>query len=190
MTGSNFWVNSFPASVPGGAAYGAGGYGTDALTARDGLDAKRLANGFAPGASYPDGYLGNITDRQQDKLMTALQSKLSQRSYVRGVHVGEKVGTGSYFWDDQMNPDMGLERQAQAVPVDVEGGIVMMTPRFAPTGDPVEYLAHDGKTAGLLDREAENRARAAGVDPTKNPPLTYSNPARADRIRANMPRWR
>jgi hypothetical protein len=186
---SNWWVSSFPASVPGGTTYGGGGR-SDISAARDPLDAKRTANGFAPGASWPDGYLGNITDRRDDKMMTALQTQITKRSYVRGVHVGEKVGTGSYFWDDQMNPEMGLARQSAAVPTDVEGGIVMMTPRFAPSGDPVEYLAHDGKTAGMLDRAAEERARAAGVDPAKNPPLTASNPARADRVRASMPRWR
>jgi hypothetical protein len=172
MTGSNWWVDSFPASVSGGVAYGGGGR-ADISGPRDPLDAKRTANGFAPGASWPDGYLGNITDRRGDKVVPALQANLNKTSYVRGVHVGEKIGTDSYFWDQNMDPDMGLALQAQSVVEDVEGALVFQSPRFAPNGDVPERLSHQGKTIGMADA-----------------PLTSSNPARAERIRANMPRWR
>lgn len=190
MTGNNWWVDSFPAAMPGGTAYGGGGgYGsTDALTARNPLDAQRMAAGFAPGASWPDGYLGNITDRQEDRMLGALQNKLTSKSYQRGVHKGEIVGARAYFWDEDMDPQMGLARQSDISIRDVEGGVVMMTQRFAPTGNPVEMLAHDGKTAGMTDREQEARARQLGVDPAKNP-VTVTDPARAVRMQQSLPRW-
>jgi hypothetical protein len=185
---SNFWVDSFPAAVPGSTVPGQGGYGTDMLTARGPLDAKRMAAGFAPGASYPDGYLGTITNRQEDKMLAVLQTRQNQNSYQRGVHKGGVVGAQAYFWDENMDPEMGLQRQAQAEPVDVEGGTVLMTPRYAPTGNPMERLVHDGKTAGMADREQEAYARKLGVDPAKNP-LTVTDPTRAARMRQTMPRW-
>lgn len=166
---------------------GQGGYGTDALTARDGLDAKRMANGFAPGASYPDGYLGNITDRQQDKVLGALQHQNS-RSYVRGVHKGERTDPGSYVWNQDMSPDMGLSRMSDISVQDVEGGTVFMTQRFAPTGNPVERLVHDGKTAMMTDREKEAKLKSLGGDPAMNP-VTVTDPARAVRMQQHLPRW-
>lgn len=189
MTGSNWWVDSFPASVPGGSVYGGGGYGTaDMLTARDRLDAKRMAAGFAPGASYPDGYLGNITDRQEDRMLGAVQTKLTSKSYQRGVHKGDVIGAQAYFWNEDMSPEMGLARQSAAVPQDVEGGLVMMTQRFAPTGNPLEVLVNDGKTTAMNPREQEARARNLGVDPAKNP-VMVTDPARAARMQQNLPRW-
>jgi hypothetical protein len=186
---SNFWVDSFPASVPGGSVYGGGGYGTaDMLTARDRLDAQRMAAGFAPGASYPDGYLGNITDRQEDRMLGAVQTKLTSKSYQRGVHKGDVIGAQAYFWNEDMSPEMGLTRQSAAVPQDVEGGLVMMTQRFAPTGNPLEVLVNDGKTAAMNPREQEARARNLGVDPAKNP-VMVTDPARAARMQQNLPRW-
>lgn len=190
MTGSNFWVNSFPAAVPGGTVYGGGGgYGsTDALTARSPLDAKRVAAGFAPGASYPDGYLGNITDRREDKLMAVLQTRMTPNSYQRGVHKGEIVGKNAYFWDAQVNPDAGLARMSNVSVQDVEGGVVLYTQRYAPTGDPVEMLANDGKTAAMTSREQEAALRAAGGDPAKNP-VQVVDPTRRAQMARGLPRW-
>ena len=153
---SNWWVDSFPAALPGSTVPGQGGYGTAAIGYRDPLDAKRSAAGFAPGASYPDGYLGNIIDRQNDKMLGALQTSLNQRSYQRGVHVGSKIGADQYFWDDAMNPDMGIERQMQARPTDVEGGVVIMSERYAPTGGVEERLMHN-----------EMPVRGPDVDPSR-----------------------
>lgn len=190
MTGSNWWVDSFPASMPGGTVYGGGGAyeGTDALTARNPLDAKRIAAGFAPGASYPDGYLGNIpADRQQDKVLGALNHQNS-RSYQRGVHKGERTDPSSYMWNQDMSPDMGLVRQSEVSLQDVEGGVVMFTPKFVPTGDPVERLAHDGKTAMMTNREQEAALRAAGGDPSKNPVMVV-DPTRRARMAKHLPPW-
>lgn len=189
--GANWWVNSFPASVPGSPVYGGGGGGygtTDAITYRNPLDGKRMAAGFAPGASYPYGYLGNITDRQEDKMLAVLQTRLTPNSYQRGVHAGEKISRQAYFWDSSMNPEMGLKRQAEFRAEDVEGGIVYFTRRFAPSGNPVEMLANDGKTAMMTPRDQEAALRAAGGDPAKNP-VQVMSPSRRANMMQHLPRW-
>src|ERR1700761_7497718 len=98
MPGANWYVQNFPGGPgqPSAPAYGGGG--SDMLTARDPLDAKRMAAGFAPGASYPDGYLGTITDRREDRDMAVLQSRLTPNSYQRGVHKGDIIPKGDYSW--------------------------------------------------------------------------------------------
>ena len=108
--------------MPGGTTVGGGG-STDIIAPRDPLDAARTANGLAPGAAYPDGYLGTITDRQQDKLFGAVQGRLTNKSYQRGVHRGERLGADSYQWTSDCNPDAGIERQmTQTRLVADEGG--------------------------------------------------------------------
>ena len=184
---SNWWVDSFPAALPGSTVPGQGGYGTDALTARDGLDAKRMAAGFAPGASYPDGYLGSITDRREDRVLGALQHQ-NNRSYQRGVHKGERTDPSSYMWTPDVNPDMGLARQAAAVAADIEGGVVLMTQRAAPAGDPVEMVAHDAKISTLPMRERDEALRQAGGDPAKNP-VQVVDPSRRAQMAKHLPRW-
>lgn len=188
MSGSNFWIANFPGGVgqPSAPAYGGGG--TDMLAARDPLDAKRQAAGFAPGASYPDGYLGTITSRQEDKTMAVLQSRLTSTSYQRGVHAGELQPKGAYFWSEDMNPMMGLQRQQQAVLDDSEGALVWRAPRATVSGDPVEMLAHDGKFAGASAREVEQELRNRGGDPAKNP-VTVVDPSRAARMSSMLPPW-
>lgn len=184
---SNFWISNFPGGVgqPEAPAYGGGG--SDVLSARDPLDAKRMAAGFAPGASYPDGYLGNVGGRQNDKL-AVLQSRLTPTSYQRGVHAGEKQPKGAYYWSQDMSPTMGLERQQRASLRDSEGAILYDVPRFAPTGDPVEMLAHDGKFAGASTRQIEQELRARGGDPAKNP-VTVVDPSRVARMSNMLPPW-
>lgn len=188
--GTNFWIANFPGGVgqPGAPAYGAGGYGADMLSARNPLDAQRMAAGFAPGASYPDGYLGVTTNRQSDRTLAVLQSRLTSTSYQRGVHAGDKQPKGAYYWSEDMNPTMGIARQQQAVLTDQEGGLVYRTPRQSVTGDPVEMIANDGKLAGDTTRQIESKMRAAGGDPAKNP-VTVVDPSRAAQMRRMLPRW-
>jgi hypothetical protein len=187
-TGANFWFNNYPGGVgqPNAPAYGGGG--TDVLSARDPLDAKRVAAGFAPGASYPDGYLGTITTRQEDKTMAVLQGRLTSTSYQRGVHAGSLQPHQAYFWTEDVNPTAGLQRQAQAVLTPSEGALVWSTPKFSPSGDPVEMLANDGKMAGKPAREIEAELLRRGGDPAKNP-VTQLNPSRAAQMSRMLPPW-
>jgi hypothetical protein len=87
-----------------------------------------------------------------------------------------------------MNPMMGLQRQSEAVMADQEGGIVYRTQRMAPSGDPVEMIANDGKLAGANSREIEKALRSQGGDPAKNP-VTVVDPSRAARMRGMLPQW-
>src|ERR1700761_8338442 len=189
MAGANWWVSSAPASMPGGTAIGGGG-NTGVVTPRDRLDAARMADGFAPGASQPDGYLGTITDRHQDKMMASVQERLTSKSYQRGVHKGDRLGSQDYYWDQDMNPDAGIQRQSMVQVVNQEGGMVMMTPRFAPSGDPVEKLTAMGKSATLPPEQQMQVAKQFGVDPAKNPlPMSMTDPDQFARMRQLLPSY-
>lgn len=190
MPGTDWWVSAGQfQGMPGGTTVGGGG-DSSVITPRDPMDGKRMAQGFAPGASYPDGYLGTITNRQQDKLLGAVQSRLTDRAYQRGVHKGEKVGADSYSWTAECNPDAGLARQAQAQLADQEGGIVFRVPRYSPSGNPVEKLTAMGKTATLPVGQQDQVAKQFGVDPAKSSlPLTQTDPDKAASMAHLLPSY-
>ena len=87
---------------------GAGGmYGTNTTyggggvpVARSELDTSRMGVGRQPSAEYPDGYLGTIRSRCDDRgrssptsdtVLDSMKNRVGQRSYQRGVHRGERV---------------------------------------------------------------------------------------------------
>lgn len=97
-----------------GAPVHAGGGGRDLAGYRDLLDARRsAATPRAPGAEYPDGYLGTVNSRREDRLLNAVQSRLTARNYQRGVHKGEKIDNSDYYWTPEFNDMSGLQAQAQ-----------------------------------------------------------------------------
>lgn len=171
---SQWWVNegSYP-GILAGSNFGSGGSmpaATGALQFRSPLDAARAAHGKIPQAEYPDGYLGNIVDRRSDRLLQSVSSRLTENSYQRGVHKGSRISPKSYFWPDGMvQPDAGLKREAAGQRV----GNLIMVPRSAPTGNPVEMLAHQGRTSGMATPgmlgQKMQEAREYGVDPASNP---------------------
>ena len=176
--------------MSGGTTVGGGG-DTSVISPRDPLDAARMANGLAPGGSFPAGYLGTITDRREDRLLGAVQQRMTDRSYQRGVHKGEKLGQDSYYWTPDCNPQMGLARQAASVPVDHEGGITWDAPRYAPVGDPVERLTALGNSAALPPEQQMKVARQFGVDPARNPlPMSTTNPGQFNQMKHLLPRAR
>lgn len=124
---------------------GGGGYQTPAGF-RNALDAARSGIPKTPSAQYPDGYLGTIVNRRDDRILAAVKNKLGDRSYQRGVHVGSKINPSDYAWPEWFNPQTSLELQAQGK-------------KFSPTGAPAERLAHMGKvpftTPGELGRIAQ-----------------------------------
>jgi len=97
---------------PGAASvYGQGG-GYLITGARDIADAKRMMQaGFVPTAEYPDGYLGTVDSRREDRLMGRIANRATQKSYQRGVHKGERIDPADYYWTDEVNPAVGLEYQ-------------------------------------------------------------------------------
>ena len=171
----NWWVNDGGLNMlPGNTTVGGGGGGLNisasgAVQMRSPLDVARAAGGNLSQAEYPDGYLGTIIDRRSDKLIQHVKNQMTAQSYQRGVHKGSRVDPENYSWPTEFNPNSGLERQAFSQRV----GNVVETPKFAPSGNPVERLAHMGKTAGMASPSdignAYKEAREFGVDPAMNP---------------------
>lgn len=190
---SNFWVDTGGLGIAPGEAVVGGGGDASVISTRSPLDAARMANGFAPGASYPDGYLGTITNRQQDKLLGAVQNRMTDRGYQRGVHKGEKLGTDSYYWTADCNPDAGIARESMAQLDIQEGGVVFRVERHVPTGNPVEKLTALGNSATLSPQQQMETAKRFGVDPAKNPmPMTQTEPDRVAQMasRYMLPSYR
>lgn len=99
--------------MPGATSvYGQGG-GYLISGARSISDAKRqMQAGFVPTAQYPEGYLGTINSRREDRVIGAV-NRATQKSFQRGVHKGERVDPADYYWTDQVNPTVALQAQAR-----------------------------------------------------------------------------
>ena len=146
-------------------AYAQGGSG-GVPTPRNYLDGQRMAIGKTPDAEYPDGYLGTINSRRNDRgiptdtVLDSLKNRLTQRSYQRGVHKGERVDPSDYYWGKQFNPQTGLVNQSKGK-------------RTAPMGvlAPNTHLVNDGK--------ANSTSSSPGV----------IDPARVSQMRSLRPGW-
>lgn len=185
----NWWVptGAGPAS-PGGTTAGGGGtlHNAGVIQYRTPIDAARAARGHLPHAEYPDGYLGTIVDRHEDRLLDKVQEKLTERSYQRGVHKGERIARTDYFWDTAvLDPQAGLRREAKTAK---RTGNTVSVERFAPAGNPVERLAHMGKTAGLSAPEEAKVYKQFGVSIAKNP-VVIQDPGRKERMQKMLPTY-
>jgi hypothetical protein len=168
---------------------GAGGmYGTNTNyggggvpVARSELDFLRLGVGRAPQAEYPDGYLGTIRSRRDDRgrtsstsdnVLDSLKVRIGQRSYQRGVHRGERIDVQDYYYPEGLDPMRGLVRQMQSVMV----GNTFVSPRNSPQAQlvPAPHLPNDGK---------------AGPDVRSDSPMQV-NQARQDQMARMRPQWR
>lgn len=113
--------------------------GAQAIPFRDPLDAARSGlSGFVPEASYPDGYLGTIQSRREDRLLDSLKGRQNQRSYQRGVHKGERIDPGDYLWPSELQPMRRIAVQMAGV-LQPDGTVAVM--RDAPIGTQLEQLA-------------------------------------------------
>lgn len=165
------YLAPFGVSQPGTPTYGGGGR-TDLIGYRDILDARRsVATARTPEAEYPDGYLGNVNSRREDRLLKGIQSRLTQRSYQRGIHKGERIDPSDYFWSDEFNPQTGLEREAAGL-------------KFAPLGTPEEQVTHLGKNHMLNPSQLGALARSVDIDPGPVDPIRTAKAARL------LPSWR
>ena len=155
-----------------------GGGGFQAIGYRDVLDARRSVGDGArvPSADYPDGYLGNIQSRRGDRLLKNLQERLTQRSYQRGVHKGDRIDPGDYVWPSNFNPDTSLKRQART------------SLRAAPIGTPAEKLAHMGKVNALSPEDM--LAISAQYEVNPNDQTQVVNVQRKEQMRGLLPAWR
>lgn len=135
-------------SIGGQGFYGYNNQGGQGLpVARGELDAIRIGTGRVPSAEYPDGYLGTIRSRRDDRLLDSIKNRVGQKAYQRGVHKGERIEGSAYFWTPAFSAQSGLMRQMKAKPVNVEGVTVFMTPRMGQDLNlvPAPHLVNDGK---------------------------------------------
>lgn len=136
--------------APGNANTAGGGGGMGPYF-RDSLDAKRSAYNQTPEAMYPDGYLGTINSRRGDRLLDNLKTRQNQRSYVRGVHKGERIDPSDYLYPPELQPTAGLAREQQAVPFDT----MWLSPRYAPQLQllPMYDIAQDPRRQAMMNAD-------------------------------------
>lgn len=139
---------------------GAGGmYGTNTVyggggvpVARSEMDFLRMGVGRAPQAEYPDGYLGTIRSRRDDRgrssstsdtVLNSLKVRVGQRSYQRGVHRGERIDVQDYYYPEGLDPMRGIRRQMKAT----KDGNVWRSKRNVEDAmiAPAPHLPNDGK---------------------------------------------
>ena len=145
-----------------------GGQGTP--VARGELDAIRIGTGRVPTAEYPDGYLGTIRSRRDDRLLDSIKSRVNQKAYQRGVHKGERIEASAYFWSPDFSADMGIKRQMKAK-FDPQAGVFRI-PRQAPDIRliPAPHLVNDGKSNMRSDQDV-------ALNVTRANQLAYLKPA-------------
>jgi hypothetical protein len=141
-------------SIGGNGFYGYNNQGGQGVpVARGDLDAIRIGTGRVPSAEYPDGYLGTIRSRRDDRLLDSIKNRIGQKAYQRGVHKGERIEASAYFWDREFNNEMGIKRQSRAKMVNIEGVNTFMVPKFGQDLSliPAPHLVNDGKANTVSD---------------------------------------
>lgn len=174
------WMFNPPmgAAMPGAPVQvGAGGGfngGAQAMSFRDPLDAARAGMGRnrIPSAEYPDGYLGNLKSRREDRLLQGIKDIVNKRAYTRGVHAGEKIEPDDYILPPEFAWDSGLRRQAQGRPT-AEGTWAVQ--RQAPLYTVYEQLQANPHG---LPRGAESLV------------TLQLNPSQSQQVAHLSPRWR
>ena len=172
---SSDWQYLTPMGAPQpGAPVQAGAGGRTLAGYRDLLDARRsAASPRVPDAEYPDGYLGNVNSRREDRLLNAVQTRITSRNYQRGVHKGEKIGDSDYFWPPEFGPMSGLEAQARGQKWTAVGST------------PAEQINHMGKGHMLSPEELGKAAAQYNVHEVRE-----MDPIRLEKIRSQLPTWR
>ena len=104
MAGPHQNIQSLGANGLYGTYTNYGGGGTP--VARSEMDFLRMGVGREPSAEYPDGYLGTIRTRRDDRgrpnsvseqVLNGLKIRQTQRGYQRGVHRGERIDPNDYY---------------------------------------------------------------------------------------------
>jgi hypothetical protein len=170
---NNFSASQNWQSLGGGGFAGynnQGGAGTP--VAHDTMDALRIGVGRVPSAEYPDGYLGTIRSRRDDRLLDSIKNRVNQKAYQRGVHKGERIEPSMYYWPQGITDMSGIERQMKASLVNNNGAVTYMTPRNAPQVQltPAPHLVNDGKSNLRADEPGQ-------IDQRRKAMMAYLRPA-------------
>lgn len=171
------YLTPYNIGQPGSNVRANGGAGAQALTFRSELDSKRvMAGDRVPSAQYPDGYLGTIQSRREDRLLDSMKNRMNQRSYQRGVHKGERIDQADYFWPEEFGPDKGLEYEARGL-------------KWTARGNPVERLAHTGSTETASPAEVAALHQKFGIS-SGSTLKAEIDPIRQERMSRLLPTWR
>ena len=159
---NNLCLNQSPfTDTRGGPSGGGGGYGEGVY--RSSIDAARANAGARMGeAGYPDGYLGDSTIRQENKLARNVTERMTDRAYQRGVHRGGKMPREEYSWPG----DFTLMTRLQAEAMPGWDGDCMTVVRSAPVPDGMEYLRHGGSQNALADADKQQVYQRLGIQYT------------------------
>jgi hypothetical protein len=167
------WSYNPPVGQQGSATVGGNG-GLPLAGFRSILDARlAMGTGKTPDAQYPDGYLGSVIDRREDKLLQTVRN--NARSYTRGVHKGSSIPQVDYFWTDDFNPMTRMEAMARG-----------NHHRFAAPGNPIERLVHGGKF--MTEAEANQIRQEMNLPP--DPQMRVVDPVIRRAQFRNLPGWR
>lgn len=180
--GQNWWQTS---NIGPGSNYGYGGTPGAGSPYKSPLDARR--SGAGPSQNdYPDGYLGSIIDRRQDKLMGKVSGRLTDKNYQRGTHVGDKIDSNEYLWPDAgtVRPEAGIENQMRSR-INPDNGFTYDAPRQTQAGTPTERLAHLGKASITDPVERDELYKQYGVNPDMKDLII--DPVRAAKMRKMLP---
>lgn len=141
--------------------------GTGFVIGRSELDTARMGQGRVPSAEYPDGYLGTIRSRRDDRLLDSVKNRENQKAYQRGVHKGERIDPADYLWPRGLDPQRGLRNQLRGA-------------RTVPAMEltPAPHLVNDGKAA--QQEPAYSQADQLGE----------INPVMAAQLSSLRPTWR
>ena len=149
--------------------------------AHDSLDAVRMMWRRTPEAQYPDGYLGTVRTRTEDRLLDGLKRRQINRPNNRGIHKGERIDKHDYFWPPEFNLWTGLKVEATGM-------------RFAPPGlgEQLEYERYPTDRNKMGPRSVpvgggprSNAIPASGVVPSRLPVLRGQAPPYATGVRGN-----
>jgi hypothetical protein len=152
-------------SLGAGGLYGYNNQGgVGGAVARSELDQLRIGTARTPEAEYPDGFLGTIRSRRDDRLLDSVKNRVGDKAYDRGVHAGERQDPSAYLWSTEFSDRDGIRRQSRARAVEENGVTVYRVPKNAPDPRlaPPPHLVNDGKANTLANEPVElNAARAA-----------------------------
>ena len=85
---------------------------------RNAKDARLASWGASPDTNFPDGYLGTLHGRRDDKMLNAI-TRQNYKAYSRGVHKGERINPGDYIFPEEFGMWTGIQRQMSAKRVDL-----------------------------------------------------------------------
>ena len=129
---------------------------------------------------YPDGYLGTIRTRREDRLLDGLKQRQNNRPYTRGIHKGERLDQKDYFFPPEFNLWTGLERQMS---------LTEYVPEENTFYTPASHRRASVSSWSTSATRPTARSGLAACRPGATVPGFEPNPDRTGMLRAQAPPW-